>query len=56
MWPNWDCNNATGGGPHPKSTGQTGASPACIVQSPIEFQGKAQGRLPHIEAETYAGP
>jgi phospholipid/cholesterol/gamma-HCH transport system substrate-binding protein len=54
MFPNWDCRNA--GGPQPKNTAPIGGSPACIVQSPLVFQGKQQGALPHVEGETYAGP
>jgi phospholipid/cholesterol/gamma-HCH transport system substrate-binding protein len=54
MFPNWDCKPS--GGPKPKNTAPVGGSPACIVQSPLFFQGRTQGALPHVEGETYAGP
>ena len=60
MFPNWDCHNATGHGPHPKKTASSGpndpTSPACIVDRPVFFQGHTQGALAHIDGETYAGP
>jgi phospholipid/cholesterol/gamma-HCH transport system substrate-binding protein len=56
MFPNWDCNNTATHGPVKKNTASPGGYPACIVAPPITFQGKTQGKFPHIEAETYAGP
>jgi phospholipid/cholesterol/gamma-HCH transport system substrate-binding protein len=60
IFPNWDCKNATGGGPHAKKTTSSGpndpTSPACFVDSPNFFQGHTQGHLTHIDGETYAGP
>jgi phospholipid/cholesterol/gamma-HCH transport system substrate-binding protein len=56
MFPNWDCNNTGGEHPPVHSSNPAVASPACVVAAPVFFQGKTQGKLPHIEAETYAGP
>ena len=56
MFPNWDCNNTVTKGPVKKNTASQGGYPACIVAPPIAFQGKTQGKFPHIDGETYAGP
>jgi hypothetical protein len=55
MFPNWDCRNA-GGEVGKDVSGPPNGHPACIVDTPVFFQGKTQGALPHIEGETYAGP
>ena len=55
MWPNWDCDNTATKGPVPKNTASQGGYPACVVQSPIDFQG-ASRKFPNLQAETYAGP
>jgi phospholipid/cholesterol/gamma-HCH transport system substrate-binding protein len=49
--PNWDCNNA--GGERPPQPGPVGAQPACFMKPNLIFKGKRQGRLPHVEAESY---
>ena len=54
MFPNWDCVN--NGGEKPKQIGTPSSTPACYTQKPFVFQGRRQGQLPHVEAETYAGP
>jgi phospholipid/cholesterol/gamma-HCH transport system substrate-binding protein len=57
MFPNWDCNNTPTHGPVKKNPNPNPfqSSPACIVADPVVFQGRRQGKLPHIEGETYAG-
>ncbi len=56
MFPNWDCNNTVTHGPVRKNTASPGGYPACIVADPQFFGGKTQGKFPHVNAETYAGP
>lgn len=49
--PNWDCTNA--GGEKPAQPGPVGAQPACFMKPNLIFKGKRQGRLPHVEADSY---
>jgi phospholipid/cholesterol/gamma-HCH transport system substrate-binding protein len=46
--PNFDCRPS--GGEKPPEEGD----PGCFVQPPMEFQGRLQGKFPHVEAESYA--
>jgi ABC-type transporter Mla subunit MlaD len=48
--PSFDCNNA--GGPRPARPGM----PACYVQPQRTFEGRPQGRYPHITANDYSKP
>ncbi len=47
--PSFDCRNM--GGPRP----QRGSEPGCWEQPPMQFQGRLQGRFPHVEREDYGG-
>jgi virulence factor Mce-like protein len=59
IFPNWDCNNTKSKGPQPADTknppGPTNTGPACFVQPNGNFQGRPQGRFPHVDAESYYG-
>jgi phospholipid/cholesterol/gamma-HCH transport system substrate-binding protein len=44
--PDWDCAPAGGETKYKKGLG---GHPACFVAPPIDFQGKRQGRFPHVE-------
>ncbi|MDX6699349.1 MAG: phospholipid/cholesterol/gamma-HCH transport system substrate-binding protein [Solirubrobacteraceae bacterium] len=56
MFPNWDCVNNGGDKPIRPGTQPGSSIPACFTQKPLFFQGRTQGRFPHVDAETYAGP
>jgi len=49
--PNWDCDNA--GGEVSAQPGPAGARVACFMKPNLIFKGKRQGRLPHVEADSY---
>jgi virulence factor Mce-like protein len=60
IFPNWDCNNTAGKGPQgPDTTNPAGSptntGPACFVQTPLQFQGRQQGKFAHIDPESYSG-
>jgi phospholipid/cholesterol/gamma-HCH transport system substrate-binding protein len=48
MTPSFDCRNT--GGEHPP----TSTEPGCQVDKNMRFQGRLQGRFPHVEADNYA--
>jgi len=50
IFPNFDCKPS--GGPKPPTPGQTG-SPACFIAPNINFQGRQQGRFPHVNQSHY---
>jgi hypothetical protein len=46
MTPSFDCDNT---GEHPPTKDE----PGCQVDHNVNFQGRLQGRFPHVEAESY---
>jgi phospholipid/cholesterol/gamma-HCH transport system substrate-binding protein len=59
IFPNWDCNNTESKGPQEpdtdKGSGPGGKGPACFVATPLQFQGRQQGKFAHIDPESYSG-
>ena len=58
IFPNWDCANTASHGPQPADTSMAGPNntgPACFVEPPLSFQGRPQGKFPHVDAENYLG-
>jgi phospholipid/cholesterol/gamma-HCH transport system substrate-binding protein len=51
MFPNWDCKPS--GGEVKPSAGPP-ARPGCVLNPNFTFQGKLQGRFPHVEAADYS--
>ena len=49
--PNWDCNPS--GGERRPEPAPVGAQPGCWIYPPLQFQGRTQGRFPHLERADY---
>jgi hypothetical protein len=47
--PDWDCKPAGGERKYQKGFG---GHPACFLAPPVDFQGKRQGRFPHVEEKS----
>lgn len=53
MYPNWDCKPS--GGEVKSDDPQGGRTLGCFVQDRLEFQGRLQGKFPHVDEVRYGG-
>lgn len=54
IFPSFDCKPA--GGERERDDDGPDRQPACFEAAPVDFGGRAQGRYPHVEAESYLTP